>query len=196
MFIEIAELEFASYPIDVKFPNEINGCFDLEALNRVLAEQIAKFDKNLTIEFIPLEDVSSLYKLKIQEKQKEVKEPMSKKEPTQVTIKPIKLEDAQYGVPFYLWGVFTPEDNTEGRGPLELLSVFDDESQATLYAEGKGPMGVEAALVKPVKVIQDVHGIVHLIERTAPMSQLSEQEKLKLKALAKLTREEKVALGL
>jgi hypothetical protein len=84
-----------------------------------------------------------------------------------------------------IWAARRNADSTEGRGPMIVIGMFEDQQAATRAASGWGVMGVGDGDVEPMIVYESFRE--YNDEKT---------KELKNKALAKLTREDREVLGL
>lgn len=92
-----------------------------------------------------------------------------------------------------VWAVYCKE--TENRyGPI--TDVFSDEGLATEFAKGKGHWGGNARVDKVRAFIDKNSKMAHVIDGSFVLNDGKVKEDLKIKALAKLTEEEKKVLGL
>ena len=81
------------------------------------------------------------------------------------------------------------EDSIEGRGRTITVALFSNEGAALLAAKGLGPMGASDGEVRTTIVWDDYAEYIEYEAR-------DKEESLKAHALAKLTNEERAALGL
>lgn len=76
-------------------------------------------------------------------------------------------------------------DQTEGRGPMVTIAIFTNRADAIQAASGKGVMGVGNGDVEQINIYDSFHEY-----------EMAVSEKVRERAMAKLTFEEKKALGL
>ncbi len=85
------------------------------------------------------------------------------------------------------WEAYTNSDLTEGRGSDVFIGYFRNKGDADTAVKGNGPMGTDA-YVREVREPKIYKTYLEFVE--------DKQIDLKRSALNKLTREEKLALGL
>ena len=100
----------------------------------------------------------------------------------------------------YIWNVIGNTDNIKGLGRPVNLGSFVNKSDAERWADGRGAMGAFVLVEKEYVTLVDAHGALYVIGRRAFTSiseaVVQQQADVKLRALAKLTAEERQALGL
>lgn len=88
-----------------------------------------------------------------------------------------------------VWGAYSNTDKTEGRGGMQLDGLFTKEEDAKKRAKGQGVMGYGDGNVKEVHIFESY-------EEYRDITDKERRAKLRRSAMAKLTTQEKLVLGL
>jgi len=103
-----------------------------------------------------------------------------------------------------LYFVISNEDTAEGRGAAKCIGAFEMWSQADEEAKGNGVHGANAEVRRQAALIIEVENArycldsatIHPIRNMSPAEMEAHKQKIAQGALAKLTQEEREALGL